>query len=199
MPNPLAMGIATELLWALIGLLLTIAGTFLEAFIAFPGRDWLNHGIQPYSLGITYQFGAGLLVGCVGGRNAATLSQTAYILLGLTPWFPIFAKGGGLSYLGEPSFGYLLGFVPAAWICGYLAFKAAPRLESLALSCISGLLSIHLTGISYLCLTALLGSTPQAKLLEALVNYSVKPLPGQFAVVCAVTVIAFALRHIMFY
>ncbi|MBF2026384.1 MAG: biotin transporter BioY [Oscillatoriales cyanobacterium C42_A2020_001] len=193
------MTIWTELLWALIGLLLTIGGTFLEASIAVPSRDWGHQAIQTHSLGITYQFGAGLLVGCVGGKNAALLSQVAYIMLGLTPWFPIFSKGGGLSYLREPSFGYLLGFIPAAFVCGYLAFKLLPRLESLAISCASGLASIHITGILYLGVLWLLRILPQAEVFKALLKFSVEPLPGQLAVVCAVTLLAYALRQMLFY
>lgn len=193
------MTIWTELLWALIGLLLTIGGTFLEASIAVPSRDWGHQAIQTHSLGITYQFGAGLLIGCVGGKNAAVLSQIAYIMLGLTPWFPIFAKGGGLTYLREPSFGYLLGFIPAAFVCGYIAFKNAPRLESLALSCMAGLLSMHVTGILYLSLLGLFRFVPPAEVANAFVKFSVTPLPGQFAVVCAVTLLAYALRQVLFY
>lgn len=193
------MSFWTELLWALIGLLLTIGGTFLEASIAVPSRDWGHQAIQTHSLGITYQFGAGLLVGCVGGKNAAVLSQIAYIMLGLTPWFPIFAKGGGLSYLREPSFGYLLGFIPAAFLCGYIAFKSAPRLEALAFSCVSGLLGMHLTGLIYLSILGLLRFLPLGEVLKAFVKFSVEPLPGQFAVVCAVTLLAYALRQILFY
>jgi biotin transport system substrate-specific component len=193
------MTIWTELLWALIGLLLTIGGTFLEASIAVPSRDWGHQAIQTHSLGITYQFGAGLLVGCVGGKNAAVLSQIAYIMLGLSPWFPVFAQGGGLSYLREPSFGYLLGFIPAAFVCGYIAFKSTPRLESLALSCISGLLSMHLTGMLYLGVLWIFQVLPLADVAQALVKYSITPIPGQFAVVCAVTLLAYALRQMLFY
>ncbi|MGA7937330.1 MAG: biotin transporter BioY [Kovacikia sp.] len=194
------MAISTELLWALIGLLLTIGGTFLEAFVAMPTWPWGVNSIQTHSLGVTYQIGAVLLVGCLGGRNAAALSQIAYIMLGLT-WFPVFAQGGGITYLKEPSFGYILGFIPGAWLCGYLAFKALPRLESLAFSCLSGLLSIHMSGILYLSLSYALNwvTKTDLPLHQAILKYSFYPLPGQFAVICAVTLIAFTLRHIMFY
>ncbi len=194
------MAFSTELLWALIGLLLTIGGTFLEAFVAVPTWNWGPLSVQPHSLGVTYQFGAALLVGCLGGKNAAALSQIAYIMLGLT-WFPVFAQGGGFSYLKEPSFGYILGFIPGAWLCGYLAFKALPRLESLAFSCLCGLLSIHLTGMTYVAAAYALGLVNNAglPLPQMLMKYSLYPLPGQLAIVCAVTVIAFALRHLLFY
>ena len=193
------MSIWTELLWALIGLLLTIGGTFIEASIAVPSRDWGHQAIQTHALGITYQFGAGLLVGCVGGKNAATLSQLAYILLGLSPWFPVFSQGGGLNYLREPSFGYLLGFIPAAFVCGYLASKLAPRLEALAASCLAGLLSMHLTGILYLGLLTAMQVMPIPEGVKAFVKFSVTPLPGQLAVVCAVTLVAYTLRQVLLY
>lgn len=193
------MSPSTELLWALIGLLLTIGGTFLPASLALP--LWSGGSpLHALPLGVTYQIGAVLLVGCLGGKNAAALSQIAYIMLGLT-WLPIFAQGGGIGYLGEPTFGYILGFVPGAWVCGYLAFRAAPRLETLALSCLCGLLSIHIVGISYLAINQLVGWITKSgiTLADALTRYSVNPLPGQLAIVCAVALIAFALRQVMFY
>ncbi len=119
------MAISTELLWALIGLLLTIGGTFLEAFVATPTWHWGANTFQSHSLGVTYQVGAVLLVGCLGGRNAAVLSQIAYIMLGLT-WFPIFAQGGGIGYLKEPSFGYILGFIPGRGFAGIWHSKHSP-------------------------------------------------------------------------
>jgi biotin transport system substrate-specific component len=85
-------------------------------------REW-----RFFRWGVSFQVGAVLLTGCVGGKNAAALSQIAYLILGLALFqvfeFPVFTQGGGLSYVREPGFGYLMGFVPAGWVCGYLAFK----------------------------------------------------------------------------
>lgn len=191
----------TELLWALIGLLLTIGGTFLEAHITDFPWNWSQQGIQTHSLGVTYQIGAVLLVGCMGGKNAAALSQIAYLVLGLTPWFQVFTEGGGLDYVTKPSFGYLLGFIPGAWVCGFLAFNAPRRLESLAFSCLCGLLLIHLTGLIYLIVSHSLSwqNSENLNLVQAAVRYSFVPLPGQLVIVCAVTVLAFALRQLMLY
>lgn len=190
----------TELLWALIGLILTIGGTFLEAFVTGPPWQWGQQGIQTYSLGISYQIGAVLLVGCLGGKNAGALSQIAYLVLGLTS-LPVFTQGGGLSYLKEPSFGYLLGFVPGAWLCGFLAFRTPPKLETLAFSCVCGLLSIHLVGLTYLMFSQSFSwlGTKTVPLLQAVLSYSWYPLPAQLALVCAVTVLARVVRHLMFY
>ncbi|KAM3101446.1 biotin transporter BioY [Phormidesmis sp. 146-12] len=190
----------TELLWALIGLLLTIGGTLLKASITGLPWTWTSQTVPLHFLGVNYQIGAVLLVGCLGGKNAAVISQIAYLALGLVG-FPVFAQGGGLGYLKEPSFGYLIGFIPGAWICGYFAFKTPPRLESLAFSSLCGLLTVHLTGIVYLILAYSLNWVDAAKqpFFKSLLNFSVNLLPGQFAVVCAVTVLAFVMRRLMFY
>ena len=190
----------TELLWALIGLLLTIGGTFLEASLPSPPWQWSDSGIPTYSLGVTYQIGAVLLVGCLGGKNAGALSQIAYLVLGLT-WLPVFTQGGGISYIKEPSFGYLLGFVPGAWLCGFVAFRTPLKLESLAFSCLCGLLTVHVIGLSYLVLGDWLSwtNTSAVPLWSAVLKYSFYALPGQLAIVCAITVLAFILRHLIFY
>ena len=187
-----------QLLWSMVGLLLTMGGTFLEAYsIAWPGS---NQGIQTFSLGVTCQVGAVLLVGCLGGKNAGALSQIAYLVMGLT-LLPVFAEGGGIGYVKLSQFGYLLGFIPGAWFCGLLAFKARPKLETLAFSCISGLLTVHLCGITYLIISYIFQwqGTDSLTLMQAILRYSWFALPGQLAVVCAVTVIAYILRHLMFY
>ena len=190
----------TELLWALIGLLLTIGGNFLNASIVEMPWSWSPQGIPAHFLGVSYQIGAVLFVGCMGGRNAGVISQVAYLLLGLAN-FQFFAQGGGLSYLQEPVFGYLLGFLPGAWVCGYLAFRSAPRLEWLAVCCISGLTVIHAIGIVYLRVAYWLRLVDESKMTfnSALSVYSGNLLPGQLAVVCAVSVLAFFMRRAMFY
>ncbi|MGQ4646739.1 biotin transporter BioY [Lyngbya aestuarii] len=190
-----------ELLWALIGLLLTIGGTFLEAFVTNPPWNWSDQGVQTVSLGVTYQIGAVLLAGCLGGKNAGALSQIAYVCLGLS-FLPVFTQGGGISYLKEPSFGYLIGFIPGAWMCGFLAFRMPRRFDSLSWSCICGLLTIHLCGVGYLIIShlAFKGTGFEGlSLFQTIMKYSVYPLPGQLVVVCAVTVLAFVLRQLMFY
>lgn len=187
-------------MWALIGLILTIGGTLLEAFIASPPWVWGQNGIQAYSLGVTCQIAAVLLVGCLGGKNAATISQIAYLILGLT-WFNVFTQGGGLEYMQRPNFGYLLGFVPGAWICGWFAFRLPTRLEFLALSCLMGLVTIHLTGIIYILIAHAFKWPGFASLSvpETIMTFSISPLPGQLALVCAVTVLASLLRRLMLY
>lgn len=189
-----------ELLWALIGLLLTIFSTFLQAFMINPPWHWGDNGVLPQSLGVTYQIGAVLLTGCMGGKNAGILAQVAYIILGLT-WLPVFASGGGLDYWREPSFGYILGFIPGAWVCGWMAFRYRPKLETLGFSAICGLLAIHLCGLVYLVGLFLspLKNQLQGSLGTSIINYSLIPLPGQLVIICVVALISYFLRRLLFY
>jgi biotin transport system substrate-specific component len=189
-----------ELIWAVIGLALTIAGSWLEAYTTNFPWNWSQQGIIPQPLGVTYQIAAVLLVGCLGGKNAGALSQIAYLVIGLF-WFPVFHEGGDLDYIQKPSFGYLLGFIPGAWICGYLAFFRRPKIEFLALSCLSGLFTVHLFGLVYLYLMNTLNWFPQKALplAEAISTYTLQPFPAHLIMVCAVTVVAYTLRRLMFY
>ncbi|MBP0019593.1 MAG: biotin transporter BioY [Cyanobacteria bacterium SBLK] len=168
----------------------------------FPWSWGGENGIQTYPLGVTCQVGAVLLAGCLGGKQAGALSQIVYVLLGLfVTRFQLFTHGGGLEYIRIPTFGYILGFIPGAWICGSLAFRTKPALESLAFSCFCGLFAIHALGITYLIglyfFSALDGGF--LALLQGIYQYSLRPLLGQSSIVCAVSVLSFALRRIMFY
>ncbi len=194
------MTLPLDLIWAIVGLLLTIGGTLLEATIASPVWFWGGGSMRLYALGVSYQIGAVFLVACVGGRNAAVLSQIAYLALGLMG-FEVFTQGGGLGYLQQPTFGYLLGFVPAAWVCGWLAFRAKPQIELLLLSCVVGLVVIHATGLLYLSIFYGLGwaDASSLSLAEAIARYSVTHLPAQGAIACAASVFAFCLRRVLLY
>ena len=205
------------LVWTIVGLLLTIVANFIPAYVISSPVEWLNRGITAYPLGFKCQVGAVLLVSCLGGRTAGGLAQVAYLLLG-SIGLKIFNDGGGIEYLQKPAFGYLLAFIPGAWVCGQLAFKQLPspptgansriimstpkpQLEHLGLSCLCGLLTIHLFGIIYLICFKLvdLQQSGNFKLLEAIGNYSVYPFISQLVLACAATSIAFVLRRMMFY
>ncbi|MEB3310156.1 MAG: biotin transporter BioY [Snowella sp.] len=197
------LSLPVEILLSIIGLLLTIFSTFVEAFITNPPWEWMSKGVYSHSLGITYQIGAVLLTGCLGGKNVGTLSQVAYVLLGLA-WLPIFAHGGGWDYWKQPTFGYILGFIPGAWICGYLAFRTKVKIETLAVSSLSGLGVIHCCGMLYLLVLVLLKPIHPplltwSSLPDAILNYSIFALPGQIILVCMVAVLAFFARKLLFY
>ena len=81
--------------------------TAVGAFIKIPVP------VVPFTLQFLFTMLAGLLL---GGKLGA-LSVGAYALLGLAG-LPIFAEGGGFWYVLKPSFGYILGFIAAAYVTG---------------------------------------------------------------------------------
>jgi biotin transport system substrate-specific component len=187
-------------LWSILGLGMTIGANFIEAYITSPPWQWSHQGINTHPLGITCQIGVVLLISCIAGKNAGIFSQLAYLILGLLG-LQIFHEGGGISYWQKPSFGYLIGFIPGAWLCGTLAFKRSPNLENLAWSSLWGLLTIHACGLVYLILWQviswrLMGISPG---LNLLFTYSIYPLPGQLTLVCVASLLASIMRRVMFY
>lgn len=99
---------------------------------------------------ITLQFLFTAMAGILLGRRYGALSQLVYVLIGLVG-VPIFTQGGGLGYVFQPSFGFLLGLIPCAWVIGYLAGKRTGP-AWLALCCAAGLLVLYLVGVPYMAL-----------------------------------------------
>ena len=62
---------------------------------------------------ITLQFLCTAMAGCLLGPAYGAASQAVYVALGLIG-LPIFTQGGGLSYLMQPTCGFLIGLIPTA-------------------------------------------------------------------------------------
>ncbi|HEY8392419.1 MAG TPA: biotin transporter BioY [Capillibacterium sp.] len=91
-----------------------------------------------------------IMAGVVLGPRDAVLSQLVYLLLGLAG-VPVFSQGGGLSYLFQPGFGFLLGFVGAAAVTGAVSrLLPKPTFWSSFGVAITGMLSIYLIALPYL-------------------------------------------------
>ena len=143
----------------------------------------------------TFQVGAVLFTACMGGRNAAVISQFAYVLLGLVG-LNVFYQGGGMGYMRSPAFGYLVGFIIGGAVCGHLALSRPRSVENLALSCLAGLLVIHLVGAVLI----LVRNFPDFSLIFVyLQQYSLYPLGGQLLVAGTVVFVATIMRLVLFY
>jgi biotin transporter BioY len=99
---------------------------------------------------ITLQTFAVLISGALLGSKRGALSQITYLLMGLAgiPWF---SRGGGMSYVFSPTFGYILGFVLAAFFVGFLCERGFDRkIETAILAMLVGNILIYLPGLLWL-------------------------------------------------
>jgi biotin transport system substrate-specific component len=105
---------------------------------------------------LTGQTFAVLLVGAALGAKRGFSSLSLYLALGALG-LPFFAGGAsGLSYMTGPTLGYLVGFVAAAALTGFLAERGLDRRVSTAIfAFLAGQTVIYIFGIAWL--TVLLG------------------------------------------
>lgn len=205
---------AIDLLWIMIGVILTVIGTLVSLSIPM---DWIHRESgTPYTFSL--QIGGVLFTACIGGPVVGLYAQVIYILLGLAG-LQIFSFGGGLEYLQQPTFGYLLGFIPGSWVCGFLAFRSRPQSQihslrdhssipktsllasllqqfrDLVIACLCGLAVIHLTGLTYLSVQTAFSEG----LTQLVMQHSLLQLPGQLIVLIGVATMALISRRLLLY
>lgn len=92
-----------------------------------------------------------IISGSVLGPKLGAISQLLYISLGLLG-LPIFSGGyGGLQRIISPSFGFLLGFILAAYIAGLLVERLEnKRFSSYLILASIAHLAIYLIGLPYM-------------------------------------------------
>jgi len=106
---------------------------------------------------ITTQVLTVLLSGLFLGSRWASVSQIIYIFIGVMG-FPVFSGfKNGIVALGGPTGGYIMGFIVAAFISGYIyensekvSGNAAGNLIACFISCVAGVMIIHLFGFIHL-------------------------------------------------
>lgn len=105
--------------------------------------------VQPFPMHFTLQFFFVLLAGFLMGPRLGALSVCIYLAVGLMG-APVFAAGGGPAYLVRPTFGFLLGFVFAAFVAGYLAgLRERISLGWCLFSAFWGMIAMYLSGMGY--------------------------------------------------
>jgi len=91
---------------------LIVIGAFLKIDIPLP----------LYTMHFTLQWLFVMMAALLLGAKLGGLSVVVYVCLGLAG-FPVFAAGGGIGYVFRPGFGFLLGFILAAFVMGLILEK----------------------------------------------------------------------------
>ena len=97
----------------------------------------------------TLQVLAVLLAGMVLGARDGALSQVAYVLF-IRFNLPFAAGGAGMAALTGTTAGYLVGFIPAAFVAGYLVERGAGRVWQRWLAGFAGICVIYAFGLPVL-------------------------------------------------
>ena len=115
---------------------LAVAGAFLRIPLPF--------------MSITFQMLFALLAGIILGPVRGMIAMTVYLALGLIG-LPVFSLGGGIGYILQPSFGFILGFIPGAYVSGitYSKLKNEPYSKTLW-AYFAGSAVIYTLGIAYM-------------------------------------------------
>lgn len=101
--------------------------------------------VVPFTLQYLFTMLAGLLLGAKKGA----LAVCVYIVLGLFG-LPIFAQGGGIGYIFQPSFGYIIGFALGAFVTGAIANRTGrPGYGRLLAANLTGLAIVYFMGMVY--------------------------------------------------
>ena len=167
--EPVRITLGTLVMTALSVLLIIIA-TFTQVTVMHPyipldsltylsqdltDTEILHHFIKRYEY--IPQIPVVFFVVALMGRKFGIFAVILYIILGL--FFPIFALGGGVSYLFEYGFGYILAFLPAIFFAATI-LKGKPDFLRVILVATVGVLTIHVLGILYMLFIATLRHAP---------------------------------------
>lgn len=88
------------------------------------------------------------------GAACTMTSAFFYIVLGLAV-IPVFGLGGGFDYVLEPTFGYILAFIPASLFAGGIIYKNC-NVKKMFKATLTAVLLIHILGLFYMLLVLVL-------------------------------------------
>ena len=130
--------------------LILIISTFTQITFSHPWFVYTPEQGFVYTLkSVTYnpQFPIIIFITYILYKSYSILVYILYLLTGFF-LYPIFAYGGGLNYVQNYFFGYLLGFIFAIIITGTV-IKKNNSVKSKIIAAVLGILSIHITGFIY--------------------------------------------------
>ncbi|MDD7511157.1 MAG: biotin transporter BioY [Peptostreptococcaceae bacterium] len=146
--------------------------------------------IPAFPVPITLQCFFTILAAFLLPKYWGTVSAILYVAIGLMG-FPIFTKGGGIGYVTQPSFGYLLGFILGNLICNYILEHIEHKsFKHYIFAGVVNLLVVYAIGVVYLAfiLSSVYG-TPQTASYLLVQGFAIF-LPGNFVEVVIASIVA---------
>ena len=157
-------------------------------------QDDLSLKVIP--LNSNWQIPGLLLTSLLCGPQIGIICAISYLIIGLI-FLPIFHGGGSVGYILTHEFGYLLGFIPAAWTCGHLARKSSKaNLINYSFYTLISLLILHCIGIVYLVFGKLFWNWLD-KLSDLILINTLIPLPNQIILCISISLLSIFLKRIL--
>lgn len=140
--------------------ILIIGSTFVNIDIKhyiIPSNIFSNNGLTSEdfiaSFHLIPQIPVVMFICSILNRKMALTSIILYLITGLFI-VPVFGLGGGVKYIAQYGFGYILAYIPAVLIVGRLLSKYT--FSNMIKATFSGVFIIHLIGILYMIAIALI-------------------------------------------
>ena len=112
-------------------------------------------------------------------------------------YLPVFHGGGSVGYILTHEFGYLLGFIPAAWTCGFLAKRnSKSNLINYSVYTFLSLLVMHFVGFIYLIFGKIFWNWTDS-LFDLILLNTVIPFPNQILLCLSVSLISIPLKRLL--
>ena len=165
----------------------------IPSYLIFP-QEGLSISIIP--LQSNWQIQGLFLTSLLCGPQIGTISAISYLIIGLF-YLPVFHGGGSVGYILTHEFGYLLGFIPAAWTCGFLSKQSSKaNLINYSFYTSISLCILHITGIIYLILGKIFGNWIN-NLSDLILINTVKPFPTQLLLCISISLLSILLKRIL--
>ena len=178
---------------AITGVMLIIICAMTPSSIILPQKD-LSLSIIP--LNSNWQIQGVLLLSLIYGPKLGTICAISYLIIGLF-YLPIFHGGGSVGYILTHQFGYLLGFIPAAWICGFLAkMNSKASLINYSFYSVLSLFILHFIGIFYLSFGKIFFNWNE-NLFDLILINSFLPFPTQLLLCLSISPLSIFIKRLL--
>ena len=135
-----------------------------------------------FSVPFTLQFLFTTLAGLLLGAKLGAISVFVYIAVGLLG-IPVFTAGGGIGYIFNPNFGYIIGFAVGTFATGAIANKTtSPSYLRLLAANFVGLIIVYLGGMVYYYIICNYVINTPHDVMWILVYCCLLPLPGDILI-----------------
>ena len=137
-----------------------------------------------------------LMTSLLCGPKIGIICAMSYLIIGLF-YLPVFHGGGSVGYLITHEFGYLIGFIPASWTCGFLSKrKSNANLINYSFYTFFSLCILHVTGVIYLILGKIILNWKD-NLTDLIIVNTIIPFPNQLLLCFSISLISIFIKRIL--